>query len=42
MLREAVLEKLTYTVGKDRNSASPRDWFIATALAVRDRIVDNG
>ena len=41
MLREAVLEKLTYSVGKDRNAASERDWFVATALAVRDRIVDN-
>ena len=39
-LREAVLEKLTYSVGKDRNVASERDWFVATALAVRDRIVE--
>ncbi|MBB4197337.1 glycogen phosphorylase [Rhodoblastus sphagnicola] len=40
-LRDAVLEKLTYSVGKDRNAASERDWFIAVALAVRDRMVDN-
>ncbi len=40
-LREAVLEKLTYSVGKDRNAASERDWFIAVALATRDRLVDN-
>jgi starch phosphorylase len=39
-LREAVLRHLTYTIGKDRNAASERDWFIATALAVRDRIVE--
>ena len=39
-LREAVLSRLTYTVAKDRSAASPRDWFVATALAVRDRIVD--
>jgi starch phosphorylase len=39
-LRDAVLAKLTYVVGKDRNSASPRDWFIATALAIRDPIVE--
>src|SRR5208283_5174839 len=40
-LRDTVLEKLTYSVGKDRNAASERDWFIAVALAARDRIVDD-
>ena len=40
-LREAVLEKLCYSVGKDRNTASDRDWFIAVALATRDRIVND-
>src|SRR5208282_1169892 len=40
-LRAAVLEKLTYSVGKDRNAASERDWFMAVALAARDRIVDD-
>jgi starch phosphorylase len=39
-LRKAVLGRLTYTIGKDRASANVRDWFLATALAVRDRIVD--
>jgi starch phosphorylase len=39
-LRDAVLEKLTYSVGKDRNAASDRDWFVAVALAARDRIVN--
>jgi glycogen phosphorylase len=38
-LREMVIERLTSNIGKDRSSASQRDWFIATALAVRDRIV---
>ncbi|PWB83927.1 MAG: glycogen phosphorylase [Methylocystaceae bacterium] len=38
-LREDILARLTYTVAKDKASASPRDWFIATALATRDRIV---
>jgi starch phosphorylase len=38
-LRDAVLEKLNYSVGKDRNTASERDWFIAVALATRDQIV---
>ncbi|MBL8589077.1 MAG: glycogen/starch/alpha-glucan phosphorylase [Methylobacteriaceae bacterium] len=40
-LRRVVLEKLLYTVGKDKNAASDRDWFIATALAARDRIVQS-
>jgi glycogen phosphorylase len=39
-MREAILSKLTYMVGKDRHSALDHDWFMATALAVRDRIVD--
>ncbi|MGC8468616.1 MAG: glycogen phosphorylase, partial [Acetobacteraceae bacterium] len=37
--REAIHAKLTYEVGKSLVTASDRDWFIATALAVRDRIV---
>ncbi len=40
-LREAILQKLIYTVGKDKNAASDRDWFIATALTARDRIVQS-
>lgn len=39
-LRASVLNHLRYTVGKDRVAASERDWFIATALAVRDRVVE--
>jgi glycogen phosphorylase len=39
-LRADVLARLTYTVAKDRAAASPRDWFIATALATRDRVVE--
>jgi starch phosphorylase len=39
-LRESVLHHLTYVIGKDRIAASERDWFIATALAVRDRVVE--
>lgn len=38
--RDAVLAKLTYAVGKSRVSASRRDWFIATALAARDHVVE--
>ena len=39
-LRKAIVAKLIYAVGKDTKTASPRDWFAALALAVRDRIVD--
>jgi glycogen phosphorylase len=39
-LREAVLGRLTYTIGKNPGAAHVRDWFLATALAVRDRVVD--
>ncbi|NEU11741.1 glycogen/starch/alpha-glucan phosphorylase [Methylobacterium sp. BTF04] len=39
-LREAILAKLAYVVGKTPASARERDWFAATALALRDRIVD--
>jgi len=39
-LRGAILAKLAYSVGKDPSSACDHDWFVATALAVRDRIVD--
>ena len=39
-LRRAVVGKLTYSVGKDPLVATDRDWFVATALTVRDRIVD--
>ena len=38
-LRQEVLRRLTYTVGKNEETASPRDWFVATALATRDRLV---
>src|SRR5947208_14366539 len=38
--RDLVLAKLTYAVGKDRSSAQLRDWFMATAFALRDHIID--
>ncbi|HTR59117.1 MAG TPA: glycogen/starch/alpha-glucan phosphorylase [Casimicrobiaceae bacterium] len=38
--RDAVVEKLTYVVGKDSSYAREHDWFMATAFAVRDRIID--
>ena len=39
-LRDTVLARLTYSVGKDQAVATNRDWFMATALAVRDQMVD--
>jgi len=39
-LRARIVEKLTYSVGKDLQHAQPRDWFVATALAARDHVVD--
>ena len=39
-LKAVVLAKLTYSVGKVPEVASPRDWFLAVAFATRDVIVD--
>jgi starch phosphorylase len=39
-LQTAILEKLTYQVGKRRAIATDRDWLMATAYALRDQIVD--
>nr|WP_242530800.1 glycogen/starch/alpha-glucan phosphorylase [Roseococcus thiosulfatophilus] len=38
-MRDAILRKLTYDIGKSRAGALDRDWFMATALAVRDHVV---
>ena len=39
--RAAVLEKLTYAVGKDPDHAFEHDWFEAVALAARDHMVEH-
>ncbi|AKR56408.1 alpha-1,4 glucan phosphorylase [Youhaiella tibetensis] len=39
-LRQEILERLTYSVGKDPAVARPHDWLTATVLTVRDRIMD--
>jgi starch phosphorylase len=39
-LRDAIEKKLVYSLGKTNASATDRDWYQATALAIRDRIVD--
>jgi len=38
--RTRIVAKLVYQVGKDPEHAEPHDWYMATAMAVRDRIVD--
>ena len=37
--KATILAKLTLSIGKDAPSASERDWFVATALALRDRVI---
>jgi starch phosphorylase len=39
-LREAIEAKLTYALAKRPEHATAHDWYQATALAVRDRVVD--
>jgi starch phosphorylase len=39
-IKARILDKLTYSVGKDPAAASQRDWFVATALTVRDKMVE--
>ena len=39
-MKTAILGKLLYAVGKDPAHATTHDWFFATALAIRDRMVD--
>ncbi|MDB5870872.1 MAG: hypothetical protein JWQ07_314 [Ramlibacter sp.] len=38
-LRHSIVERLIYSVGKDPESATRRDWMFAVFHAVRDRIV---
>jgi glycogen phosphorylase len=40
-LKQVVIGKLQYSVGKGPSVASDWDWLVATALAVRDRVVDH-
>ncbi|NYH27063.1 glycogen/starch/alpha-glucan phosphorylase [Paraburkholderia bryophila] len=39
-LKTSISNKLIYAVGKDPIAARPQDWLQATALAVRDRLVE--
>ena len=39
-IRDQILSKLTYSIGKDRVVAKPHDWLAATILTLRDSIID--
>ena len=39
-LRAAILNKLTYSCSTTPSNAGPYDWYLATVLAIRDRMVD--
>src|SRR5260370_7895945 len=38
-IKSAVLAKLALDLGKDASVATDRDWFVAAALTIRDRVV---
>jgi len=38
-IKSAVLAKLALELGKDAAAATDRDWFVAAALTIRDRVV---
>ena len=37
--KQAILSNLTYSLARDRATAQPRDWWIATSMAVREQIL---
>jgi starch phosphorylase len=39
-IRQSLADHLVYSVGKDPMLATSRDWFLAAAYAVRDRLID--
>ncbi len=39
-MKEAILRHLNYTQARDVGTATPRDWQLATSLAVRDRVLN--
>lgn len=38
-LRQAILEHLHFTLGKDKYTATKRDFFYAVAYAIRDQLI---
>ena len=39
-IKDALNERLIYSVGKDSMTATDRDWFMTSAYMVRDRLID--
>ncbi len=39
-IKQSLLERLTYSVGKDSITATDRDWFFTAAYVARDRLID--
>lgn len=39
-IKQAFLERLTYSVGKDPITATDRDWFFTAAYVARDHMID--
>ncbi|WP_417408289.1 glycogen/starch/alpha-glucan phosphorylase [Hoeflea sp.] len=39
-LAAEIIERLTYSIGKDAKVAKPHDWMTATILVIRDRVID--
>ncbi len=39
-IKLSIVNHLQYTLGRDVHSATQRDWWISTSMAVRDRLVD--
>ena len=38
--KQSILKHLTYTLARDQGGATTRDWFWATSMAARDRVLD--
>ncbi len=38
-IKQAILRHLTYTLARDRHTATMRDWWLSTAMAVRESIL---
>ncbi|MTJ82709.1 MAG: glycogen/starch/alpha-glucan phosphorylase [Telmatospirillum sp.] len=38
-IKQSLTDHLLYSVGKDRDLATSRDWYLATAFALRDRLI---
>ncbi len=39
-IKHGLANRMTYTVGKDDFTATERDWYLAIAFVVRDRLIE--